>query len=216
MSALPIAHDVWLPTRRSLLERLRSDNANADWQVFFDTYWRLIYRSAAAAGLKPDECEDVVQETVLAVFKKLPDFEYKPEVGHFKGWLYNLTRWKIKDFKRGQRRRERLFNDTPLDEALKIPCMSDSDILPEWEQDWETNLKEVAMDRLRNQVDPTYYQVFQLSDIKGWKGLQVARSLKVTLTFVYTAKHRVRKQLKQIIKQLHQHPEQFLRKYEKQ
>ena len=39
-----------LPTRASLLERLRQWSDNASWQEFFDTYWKLIYVTARAAG----------------------------------------------------------------------------------------------------------------------------------------------------------------------
>ena len=42
--------DSLLPTRQSLLSRLRDWQDQDGWQLFFDTYWRLIYRVARQAG----------------------------------------------------------------------------------------------------------------------------------------------------------------------
>ncbi len=36
----------FLPTRRSLLSRLKNGDDQAGWQTFFDTYWKLIYAAA--------------------------------------------------------------------------------------------------------------------------------------------------------------------------
>src|SRR6266446_4310586 len=51
------------------------------WQIFFDTYWRLIYNRAIYAGLTDPEAQDVVQETFISVAKAMPDFHYRRERG---------------------------------------------------------------------------------------------------------------------------------------
>src|ERR1051325_10782463 len=88
-----------IPTRQSLLERLRSWDDQQAWQEFFDTYWQLIFRGAISTGLSASEAEEVVQETVMSVAKHMPKFRYVPAVagGSFKTWLLNLTRWRITD-----------------------------------------------------------------------------------------------------------------------
>ena len=40
-----------LPTRQSLLSRLKNWNDHDGWKVFFDTYWKLIYKAARESGL---------------------------------------------------------------------------------------------------------------------------------------------------------------------
>jgi len=64
------------PTRQSLLSRLKSWDDQESWKDFFDTYWRLIYNAAVRAGLTEPEAQDVVQETLLSVAKKIPEFKY--------------------------------------------------------------------------------------------------------------------------------------------
>ena len=93
-----------IPTRTTLLGRLKDWRDNSSWQEFFDTYWKLIYGFAIKAGLNEAEAEDVVQETMISVAKKIPGFKYNRNIGSFKGWLLMTTRWRIIDQfrKRGQ------------------------------------------------------------------------------------------------------------------
>ena len=86
-----------LPTRRSLLDRLRDWEDQASWREFFDTYWKFIYSVALKSGLSDQEAEDVVQETILSVAKKMPEFVYDPARCSFKGWLMHVTRLRIID-----------------------------------------------------------------------------------------------------------------------
>ena len=41
----------WIPTRQSLLSRLRDWDDKESWEDFFNTYWRLIYNVARQSGL---------------------------------------------------------------------------------------------------------------------------------------------------------------------
>src|SRR3974390_1087925 len=86
-----------LPTRRSLLDRLRNWEDQAGWREFFDTYWKFIYSMAIRAGLSDQEAEDVVRETVASVAKNMPEFQYDPERCSFKGWLMHVPRLRIVD-----------------------------------------------------------------------------------------------------------------------
>src|SRR5580704_9900167 len=100
-----------IPTRRSLLSRLKNWDDNESWKVFFDTYWRLIYNAARRSGLGDAEAQDVVQETVISVVKSMPQFKYNPEKGSFKNWLLQLTKRRIGDYRRQLRKDRRLIND---------------------------------------------------------------------------------------------------------
>src|SRR2546422_869000 len=95
--------DEFLPTRSSLLVRLRNWDDQEGWRGFFETDWKLIYGAATKAGLTDAEAQDVVQETMLTVAKKMPGFKYDPSIGSFKGWLLQLTHWRIIDQLRKRR-----------------------------------------------------------------------------------------------------------------
>ena len=86
-----------IPTRTTLLMRLKDWQDHSGWQDFFDTYWNLIYGVALKGGLTPAEAEDAVQETMISVAKHMPGFKYDPAIGSFKRWLLTMTRWRITD-----------------------------------------------------------------------------------------------------------------------
>src|SRR2546428_11792243 len=86
-----------LATRRSLVERLADWGDQLRWQEFFDTYSKLIYSAARQSGLTDAEAQEVVQETVITVAKNIGKLKYDPAIGSFKGWLLQITRWRIAD-----------------------------------------------------------------------------------------------------------------------
>ena len=88
--ALTMAKDAddFIPTRQSLLTRLKSWDDQESWREFFDTYWNLIYGLALKSGLTEAEAQDAVQETLVAVARKMPGFNYDPAIGSFKSWLF--------------------------------------------------------------------------------------------------------------------------------
>src|SRR6185436_18663118 len=68
---MPITDDSFLPTRSSLLSRLKNASDAVSWQAFVDNYGRLIFQVCLRAGLQRQEAEDVVQETVVAVAQQM-------------------------------------------------------------------------------------------------------------------------------------------------
>src|SRR5882672_375357 len=61
-----------IPTRATLIQRLKNWRDQSSWQDFFDTYWHLIYGVAVKRGLTQSEAQDVVQETMISVAKHMP------------------------------------------------------------------------------------------------------------------------------------------------
>ncbi len=196
----------FLPTRSSLLSRLRNLEDDASWRDFFETYWRLIYRAARQSGLSEDEAEDVVQETVLAISSKIQKFRYDPARGSFKGWLLQATRWKVLAHLRKQQRdlaRQRPPGDSPDDASLEMvadPAISRLEQL--WEAEWQQNLLSAAVERIRRQVKPKHFQIFELYALKEWPAGKVARILGVNLAQVHLVKHRVGNLVKKEVRRL--------------
>ncbi|MSU64358.1 MAG: hypothetical protein EXS31_18545 [Pedosphaera sp.] len=86
-----------VPTRWSLLERLKNTDDQESWREFFATYRNLIHSVALRSGLTEAEADDVVQDTIIAVAKKMPGFDARPEAGSFKSFLLLITRRRIVD-----------------------------------------------------------------------------------------------------------------------
>jgi RNA polymerase sigma-70 factor (ECF subfamily) len=159
-----------LPTRHSLLARLKDWDDQTCWREFFDTYWKLIYAVARKAGLSDAEAQDVVQETVLTVAKKVKDFKAQP-AGSFKGWLLTITRRRIADQfekrgKLGQASRLSRAGETHAllsDDATRtatierVPDPASFDLDACWEEQWQQRLLDAATERVKNQVSPKQF-----------------------------------------------------------
>ncbi|MCB1125016.1 MAG: sigma-70 family RNA polymerase sigma factor [Verrucomicrobiae bacterium] len=188
-----------IPTRGSLLSRLKDWEDGESWRTFFDTYWRLIYHFALRNGLAHQEAQEVVQETVVAVAKNIGKFRYDPKVCRFKTWLLGVTRSKIAN-QFARRARQPLAADargpddsrtTPL--LDRLPDEQPDPLARTWDQEWQKNLMDAAIRRVKRRVSIEQYQMFDLFVLKEWPASEVARTLGVTIGHVYVAKHRVSK-----------------------
>jgi RNA polymerase sigma-70 factor (ECF subfamily) len=206
---VPPNNDELIPTRVTLLERLKDWQDQASWQRFFDTYWKLIYGVARKAGLTPAEAQDVVQETMFAAARHIPAFKYDPALGSFKAWLLNMTRWRITDQLRA--RGPLSLNrpapgdaaaGTTTDPADKVPDPAGPLLEEQWEADWQANLLEAAVANVKRRVDPLKYQLFDCSANQGWPAEKVARTFSVPVEHVYMAKHRMTEMVKDEVKRL--------------
>lgn len=192
--------DEIIPTRASLLHRLKDWRDQASWQQFFDIYWQLIYGVARKAGLNDAEAQDVVQETMFAVAKHMPGFKYDAVNGAFKAWLLNMTRWRIIDQMRKRSKRgaaepgPAVEQDTCTVEQFIDPAGNVLDAL--WEAEWQNTLLSAAVAAVKRRVEPQNYQLFDFYVNKEWPAAKVASTFNVGVDQVYLAKHRVTEMLK--------------------
>jgi RNA polymerase sigma-70 factor (ECF subfamily) len=204
---MSLESDELIPTRATLIQRLKNWDDQKSWQEFFDTYWKLIYGVAIKGGLTKTEAQDAVQETMLGVAKHMADFNYDPAVGSFKGWLLNLTRWRITD---QIRKRKKIFGHESLTgevatethpvNNLVDPASSQLDAL--WDAEWEKNRLDAAMAKVKRRLDPAKFQIFDFYVNKNWEPQKVAQAFNVSVDQVYLAKFRVTEMLSNEVKRI--------------
>ena len=195
-----------LATRRSLVDRLANWDDRKRWQEFFDTYWKLIYSAARKSGLTDAEAQEVVQETVITVAKNIDKLKYDPAIGSFKGWLLQITRWRIADqFRKrepGDAKRARSSDDRATATIERVPDSRVVDLDALWETEWKENLFEAAIARVKKKIEPKQFQIFDCYVRKEWPAQKVAERLGVNVGQVYLARHRVSSLLKKEIRAL--------------
>ncbi len=196
-------------TRATLINRLKNWQDQAGWQEFFDTYWRLIYGIAVKSGLTGTEALDVVQETMIAVAKHMPDFKYDRNRGSFKAWLLTMTRWRITDQFRKRdlvlhsgSRYDNYSNSTTPATLDNIADRTNMDLEALWDAEWEKTLIEAAMVKVKRGLDPQHYQIFDLYVNKGWTPGKIAKTFGIAVGQVYLTKHRVAAVIKQEVERL--------------
>jgi RNA polymerase sigma factor (sigma-70 family) len=195
-----------IATRRSLVERLADWGDQRLWQEFFDTYWKLIHSAARKSGLTDAEAQEVVQETVITVAKNIDKLKYDPAIGSFKGWLLQITRWRIADqFRKrepGNAKRLGSTDDRLTATIERVPDSQIVDLDEVWESSWKENLFEAAVARVKKKIEPKQFQIFDCYVRKEWPAQKVAERLGVNVGQVYLARHRVGALLKKEIKAL--------------
>jgi len=192
-------------TRITLLQRLKDVDDQRSWQEFFDTYHRLIHTVARKAGLTEAEAQDAVQETVIAVAKKIPGFEYVQGRDSFKGWLLQITRWKVTD-----QFRKRLPVSPPEPTATgtgtsfigRVPDPAPNVLEAVWQAEWDNHLLRTALQRVKRQVATEHYRVFRLYVVENQPAPQVAEAMGVSVDQVYLIKHRVTQLVKKELQSL--------------
>lgn len=194
-------------TRKSLIARLENWEDQRTWDEFYQTYWRLIYSVAIKAGLRNEEAFDCVQETILSIAKQSKKNLYDPNQGSFKTWLMNMTRWRINDQFR-KRKKDTAMAGGDWDNDRKTAVIDrvedpEGDLLSRlWDVEWKKNLADAALSRVKAQVSPKQYQIFDCYVVKQWDAARVREKLNVSMAQVYLAKHRVGAVLKRELAKL--------------
>ena len=137
-----------------------------------------------------------MQETVISVMKSMPTFQYDTQKGSFKGWLLRLTSWRIADQLRKRQRgvSQRVSEPRTSTRTATVERVADpagTKLEARWDEEWEQNLMQAAVERVKRKVDAKHYQVFDLYVFKRWPVSKVARALKVNTGKVYLIKHRI-------------------------
>ncbi|MGB1128854.1 MAG: sigma-70 family RNA polymerase sigma factor [Haloferula sp.] len=194
-------------TRKSLIARLDNWEDQRTWDEFYQTYWRLIYAVGIKAGLRPEEAHDCVQETILSIAKQSKKKLYDPNQGSFKTWLMNMTRWRINDQFR-KRKKDTAMAGGDWDNDRKTAVIDrfedpKGDLLERlWDVEWKKNVADAALAKVKAQVSPKQYQIFDYYVVRQWEAKKVQEHLNVSMAQVYLAKHRVGAVLKRELARL--------------
>ncbi len=206
MSMKPVSEDP-LPTRWSLIARLKNLNDQESWRVFFETYKGLIHGVATKTGLSHTEADDVVQETVMSVCKHIGTFETDKSRGSFKAWLLQMTRWRIVDQVRRRRvEMERLAPEnrdevaTRMVERVIDPKGNELEVI--WDDAWKRQLIDSALEEVKRNSSAIHFQIFYLLVIKEKSPQEVASSLHYETNQIYLIKHRLSKLMEKALKDL--------------
>lgn len=133
-----------------------------------------VWRALLRFGVAPDVAEDLLHEVFLVVRRRLGDFERGRSL---RGWLYGIARGVAANHRRGQsraaRREERVGEMAP--ERPPTP------------EDGVARSEAAALVmRFLVGLDPERRQVFELIEIEGLSGPEVAEVMQIPLMKVHT------------------------------
>jgi RNA polymerase sigma factor (sigma-70 family) len=187
-----------VPTRASLVARLKDLEDQTSWKQFFDTYYRLIYATVAGRGVPAQEAEDVVAEIVEGIARRMPEFVYNPKQCSFKTWLFGVIKRRVANYFR-QKNRNLPRSETGLENEMQgdVPDPASANPDAKWERAWQENMVQAAFDRVRQRANPRHLQMYIYVVLEGHSVAVTARDLQAPVEAVSLAKHRIEKMLRQ-------------------
>lgn len=189
-------------TRASLLVRIRDARDTLAWSQFVELYAPLIYGFARRRGLQDADAADLTQEVLRSVSVAIRRFDYDPQRGSFRGWLFTVVRNRLSTFL-GQRQRQcRGSGDSAVQGLLEGQLAPSDDSEAAWRQGYQRRLLAWAAQEVRGAVEDKTWQAFWRTNVEGQSARGVARELGMTVAAVYMARSRVLARLKEQVRQV--------------
>ncbi len=174
-------------TSVSLLQKLRRPSAPDAWDRLVRLYTPLLFYWARRQGLQETDAADLVQDVLVVLVRKLPEFQYQPGRS-FRGWMRTvlLNTW---------RDRPRRGAPAPLDSAVQPAVPADVDGLEE--REYRLYVLGQALRLMAADFAPATWQACWETVVCGRPAAEVAAELGLSVNAVYLAKSRVLSRLRQ-------------------
>ncbi len=184
-------------TSRSLLRRAR-EHDSAAWEKLSAVYSPLVYHWCRRAGLKTHDAADVVQEVFRAVSCALGEFRKERSEDTFRGWLWTITRNKIRDHFRARADRPDAAGGSSAQQRLaQLPAEVPSDIDESTAQRMHARLTRRAVSLMQTDFAESTWQAFWMTAVENLPAASVAEQLGLSVAAIYMAKSRVLRHLRQ-------------------
>ncbi|MCM8541242.1 MAG: RNA polymerase sigma factor [Lentisphaeraceae bacterium] len=193
-----------LPTRQTLLMRLKDRHDDQSWEDFSHYYRRYLFAIVIAMNVRHQDQDDLVQQVMLKAWKSLPEFEYEPGKGRFRSWLGTVTRNTVRTFLTKKTTKRENIAHLEAMEAQEAK-LTDSDLEILTEKEWMRHVAELAWENISPALSEKVRDVFLA--YQECEGDIAATALKaeVAENTVYIYSKRVRKKLyREIIRLEHE------------
>jgi RNA polymerase sigma-70 factor (ECF subfamily) len=179
----------------SLLGRLRAGQPGA-WERLARLYGETVYGWCRRAGVSEADAADVSQEVFAAVVRRLGDFRRERPGDSFRGWLWTITRNKVRDHWRRADQVKAVGGTTAQEIIHQVPedAPPDAEAGPEAEAG---GLYRRALELIQTEFEERTWRAFLLVTVEARLPADVAAELGMTPGAVYIAKSRVLKRLRE-------------------
>jgi RNA polymerase sigma-70 factor (ECF subfamily) len=185
-------------THASLLERLRGDPADQRaWGEFVDRYAPTLRGWCRRWGLQEADAQDVTQTVLVILAQRMKTFAYDPG-GRFRAWLQTVARHAWSAFVDGRRRAPQAGAAGDALETVEAR----EELVRRLEEDFDRELLEAAMGRVRQRVEPHTWEAFRLTAVEQLPGPDVAARLGMKVATVYVARSKVQKLIRAELERL--------------
>ena len=184
-------------TSRSLLERLKADDAAA-WDRLVGLYTPLLYRWCRRRGLLEQEIADVLQDVFQAVATHIASFRKERAGDTFRGWLRTIARNKVNDHFRRQGREPEGAGGTEAQARLAgLPESPPPGSGSSSDDRADRLLLGRVLDLIRGEFESRTWQAFWRTAVEGQSPADVAGELGMSPGAIRVAKSRILRRLRE-------------------
>jgi len=184
-------------TSVSLLDRARGANDAAAWDRLVSLYTPLIRAWLRRQAAPASDDQDLVQEVMTVVVRRLAEFEHNGRPGAFRTWLRSITVNCLRDFWRAKRLRPITRGGSDFQGWLDQLADSESALSKLWDRDHDVHVMKRIMEHLEPDFAPNTWRAFRRVAIEGASPDEVAGELGMSVNAVFIAKSRVLARLRQ-------------------
>lgn len=182
-------------TRESLIAALGHASLPEEaWSRFVAVYGPAILEWCRNWRLQDADARDVTQDVLLRLAQYLPAFQYDSS-RRFRGWLRTVVHHALCDWIEDQRREASGTGETVVLKLLQNLPARDA-LVERLEQQFDRELLERAMVRVRARVEPLTWQVFELLAVEQLSGEEVSRRTGMKVASAFASRSKVQRLLR--------------------
>jgi|SRR5579884_1793169 len=180
------------PTPLSLLERVRDGDHEA-WRRLLAIYEPLVRHWLRRAAAQAGDLDDLAQQILTVLVRKLAAFRHSGRTGAFRTWLRRVCFRELHDFRR-RRASFPALHDVEFLDRLLAPT---DDLLRAWDEEYDRHVLSGLLRLVRRDFTATTWRAFRRVALDGAAPRDVAAELGLSVNAVTVAKARVLRRLRQ-------------------
>lgn len=191
-------------TSPTLLGRVQQNDPRA-WQTLVDLYSDYIRALLLRNHCQADELDDLTQDVLVTLARKIPDFRPQEHKGAFRGWLKTIVRSKAVDAYRRNKGNPTAEGGTEARirlQEISVPIESMPDVEEDSDPQEQTALKRLylrAMKLVQAECDPRTWQMFYQVVVENKPAAELARETGVSAASIRMAKSRILRRMREIV-----------------
>ena len=203
-------------TRKSLLQKLQ-DCDDISWSEFYNLYWPFVCAIGQKLGMMPEDCKDLMQEIMITLFNGQEILHYDASKGKFRTYFGQIVCHKALKMLRESARSSSFLVPTPdASDVSRSNPQTLSDVRDGndqfqkiFDEEYSKYLLSLALNELRNRVEPETYDIFEMVVLQERSPNDVARHLGLSRAVIDVYCSRCRKKLQNIISEIRKDNPEF-------
>ena len=182
-------------THLSMLARVQQTSIGHSWNEFSDMYDGMVQGWLRRQNVQAQDADDIRQEVMTVVLRKIGDFRHNGRPGAFRAWLKSITSNCLRDFWKKKNRSTISGPDLGEMAAQLEDDSSNQSML--WNAEHDRYIINHLLNDISERMSEKSVTIFRRVAINQEPAEAVAEDLQMTLGAVRVAQHRVLKALKE-------------------